>query len=387
MKILFGSVLGQMGGAEKVLLDLIRQIRRLRPGWELHLVALQTGPLTEAAEKCGVQIHSRQGSAPLASSGEKGFRLRALGQALRWIFFLRHLLRRLRPDLVQANGLKMQTLLSGAQLRRQPVIWHLHDAWDRRPRATQLVRWTISDRVRPVANSRFTAESFAKMSGYPAQVILNGVDLHEFCVDGERLDLDQLVGWPRPEKPVVRIGLVATFARWKGHELFLETAARLVGKAGLRFYVIGAPIYQTAGSQWSRTELERKLEALGLTQCCGLTGFVENVPAALRALDIVVHASTEPEPFGLAVAQAMACGRAVIASRAGGVTELFTEGVEACAFTPGRGDELGRLLESLAEDEARRSLLGRRARERMERDFSLERFGQEWIDFYESMER
>lgn len=384
MKILFGSVLGQMGGAERVLLDLIRQIRKLRPKWELHLAALQTGPLTEAAEKCGVRIHTRLGSPFLTNSGETGFRLRALGGALSWIFFLRRLLYRLQPDLVQANGLKMQTLLSWAR-PRQPVIWHLHDAWDRRPRAAQLVRWTISPTVRPVANSHFTAQSFAKVSGHPAQVILNGVDLHEFCVEGERLDLDQLVGWPRPKEPVVRIGLVATFARWKGHDLFLEAAARLCGNAALRFYVIGAPIYQTRGSQWSREELERKIAAHGLAQRCGLTGFVENVPAALRALDIVVHASTEPEPFGLAVAQAMACSRAVIASRAGGVTELFAEGVEACAFTPGRGDELAVLLESLAGDGARRALLGRQARERMERDFSLERFGREWVDFYESV--
>ena len=58
----------------------------------------------------------------------------------------------------------------------------------------------------------------------------------------------------------------------------------------------------------------------------GFTGHVDDVPAALRALDIVVHASVEPEPFGLVIAEAMACGRPLIVSRAGGAAEIAQAG-------------------------------------------------------------
>ena len=58
----------------------------------------------------------------------------------------------------------------------------------------------------------------------------------------------------------------------------------------------------------------------------GFTGHVADVPAALRSLDIVVHASTAPEPFGMVIAEGMASRRAVVAARGGGAAELFEDG-------------------------------------------------------------
>ena len=68
-------------------------------------------------------------------------------------------------------------------------------------------------------------------------------------------------------------------------------------------------------------------QSLGLGPRVGFTGFVPDSSSAIRSLDIVVHASTDPEPFGLVIAEAMACGKAVVASGAGGAIEL----TEACA--------------------------------------------------------
>ena len=56
----------------------------------------------------------------------------------------------------------------------------------------------------------------------------------------------------------------------------------------------------------------------------------------MRALDIVVHASTEPEPFGLTIAEGMASGRAVIVSAAGGAAEIVQDGVDALTCAPRR---------------------------------------------------
>ena len=109
---------------------------------------------------------------------------------------------------------------------------------------------------------------------------------------------------------MVRIGLVATFARWKGHARFSTRSRRLPESLPVRGYVIGGPVYETAGSQVSLDELRAAVAALGLEGRVGFTGFVEDAAQAMRALDVVVHASTEPEPFGLVIAEAMACARA-----------------------------------------------------------------------------
>ena len=142
------------------------------------------------------------------------------------------------------------------------------------------------------------------------------MDLERFSPRGPTLDLDAMAGVPPAPAGTIRVGLVATMARWKGHEVFLRALSMLPKDLPIRGYVIGGPIYSTAGSQRSVEELRALASGLGLNGNAAFTGFVKDSAAAIRALDVVVHASTDPEPFGLVVAEAMACGKPVVASRA-----------------------------------------------------------------------
>ena len=164
--------------------------------------------------------------------------------------------------------------------------------------------------------------------------------------DGRHLDLDALCSLPPLAPGGVRVGLVATFARWKGHDAFLKALARVRAAMPVRAYVVGGPIYQTKASQFSLEELR----ALAARPACrwGFDGPVDDVPAALRALDVVVHASVEPEPFGLVVAEAMACGRAVVVSQAGGAAEIAQAG--ALFHLPGDASGAADWLSSLIAD-------------------------------------
>jgi glycosyltransferase involved in cell wall biosynthesis len=65
-----------------------------------------------------------------------------------------------------------------------------------------------------------------------------------------------------------------------------------------------------------------------------------------------VHASTDPEPFGLVIAEGMACARAVVVSRAGGAAEITSPGVDALAYAPGDAVQLGECLLSLVTNAA-----------------------------------
>ena len=55
-------------------------------------------------------------------------------------------------------------------------------------------------------------------------------------------------------------------------------------------------------------------------------------PRPIERSIVVVHASTRPEPFGLVIPEAMSCGRAVLATRTGGASELFDDGVQAAGI-------------------------------------------------------
>ena len=188
------------------------------------------------------------------------------------------------------------------------------------------------------------------------------------------------------------MGLLATLAHWKGHEVFLRALSLVSSKLRVRGYVIGDALYQTEGSQTSLDELRTIAQRLGLADRVGFTGFVEDSAAAMRALDIVVHASTQPEPFGLVIVEGMACGRPVIVSEAGGAAELMNSNgkaafephsVIALGHPPGDAEQLAERITQLASSPELRARLGAAGRVSAEQRFNRERMAQKLIPVYE----
>jgi glycosyltransferase involved in cell wall biosynthesis len=389
---------GALGGAETSLLTLLGALRALEPAWQVTVVAPSEGPLLDRCRAAGIGAAALPYPAALASLGESGASARSdapasrLRAALRltsvaavlfpYLRRLRGELRRHNATIVHSNGIKAHVATSLALPRGARLVWHLHEYVRSRPSTARLLRRLSHRPAAIVVNSESVAVDVraALGGGAPLRCVLNAVDVSVFRPDGPSLDLAGLAGLP-PDAGRVRIGLVATFGRWKGHGVFLDAIARVAAR-GVRAYVIGGPVYQTAGSQCSLEELRAHAARLGLEDVVGFTGHVADVPAALRALDVVVHASTNPEPFGMVIAEGMASGRAVVAARAGGALELFEDGVDALGHEMGSADDLARQLTRLIDDPRLRESLGRAARESAVRRFSAERMAAEFRQVY-----
>jgi glycosyltransferase involved in cell wall biosynthesis len=123
---------------------------------------------------------------------------------------------------------------------------------------------------------------------------------------------------------------------------------------------------------------------LGVSDRVGFTGFVEEPASAMRALDVIVHATVVPEPFGLVVAEGMACGRAVVASGAGGAAEIVREDEDALLHAPGSVEELAAVIQRLVADPDLRRRLGAAGRRSAEQRFDRERLGREIAAVYRS---
>jgi glycosyltransferase involved in cell wall biosynthesis len=117
-----------------------------------------------------------------------------------------------------------------------------------------------------------------------------------------------------------------------------------------------------------------------------MTGFVDAAPA-MRALDVVVHASTEAEPFGLVIAEAMACGRAVITTGHGGAAELVEDGHDALVAPPGDALRLAEAIAALADKPVLRAWIGERARLSAVNRFAPEKMAAEVVRVFETMGR
>ena len=116
--------------------------------------------------------------------------------------------------------------------------------------------------------------------------------------------------------------------------------------------MFGAAEY--GGALFGEEDQERSLldlvEALGIGDRVDFTGHVDDVAAELATLDVVVHASTIPEPFGQVVIEAMAAGVPIIAADAGGPAEVVTDGVDGLLVAMGDVDALAGALTRMAGD-------------------------------------
>jgi glycosyltransferase involved in cell wall biosynthesis len=391
-----------LGGAEMCLLDILATLGPARPAWQISVVLGADGPLRTEVEALGVGCTvlplprnvTRLGDAGLGGGsrgGSSGLHLatRGPGAAVTTTAYLRRLRRFLRaeaPDRIQTSSMKAHVLGAWAAPRGVPVIWHVHDYVGSRPVMSRLLRWSARRSVAAVGVSPSVAADAARVLGprVPVHTITNAIDLERFSPGpGDGGALDAAAGLPPAPADTVRVGLVATFARWKGHEVFLDAVAQIGAEVPCRFYIVGGPIYQSLGSQYTLDELRARATALGLNGRLGFAGYQADPAGALRALDVVVHASTRPEPFGRVIVEGMACGRAVVAIRAGGAAELFDDGTTALGCPPNDPAALAGAIVRLVADPGLRSRLGAAGRQAALARFDRRRLAAEWIALYE----
>ncbi len=389
MRIVFTNPVGIMGGGERALLTMQSALRRVAPDLELLLLVGTDGPLVEQAQQLGVQVTVlplpdrllHLGDSGLAQAGIRKLALArlALGAIPALATYLQNLdqvLRQLAPDVIHSNGLKTHLLLGCLRSRPAPVLWHIHDFYSTRPLMAKGLRWLQRSAVAGIGVSAAVAQdSRSVLPGLPIVTIPNAIDTEEFS--------------PGPEEPLIdrplHVGLVATFAHWKGHRIFLQAAAQVhqrYPQARVKFFIIGDAIYRTAGSQVSRKELQQEAERLGVGDWLTFLGFQTDMPAVYRSLDIVVHASTQPEPFGLVIAEAMACGRAVIVAAAGGAAELFIPGQEALGVPPGDGQALAEAIGFLLNHPEQRRQIGQQSRRAAVERFNPDRLANQLLGLY-----
>ncbi|MEI6235388.1 MAG: glycosyltransferase family 4 protein [Planctomycetota bacterium] len=403
MRVLFLNATGFIGGAERQLLHMMASLKRCDPDIDGHLITLGDGDLVREGRGIGWTVHPVLLPERLAQMGDSSLRdggkfvrtiallVRAAGampDAAGHLIELRRTIRAINPDVIHSNGIKTHLLGSLVFPKGIPVVWHLHDYYSLRPLAARLLKLAKRGIAAAVAISESVRrDSETILKGVRIPVILNGVDV-ERCSPGtvDAGKLDALAGIDSAKPGTIRVGLVATFARWKGQDVFLE-AAQLVMKLTtrpVRFYIVGGAIYHTA-NQFSLDELKDAAVRAGIQNDVAFVPFQNDVAEVYRALDCVIHASTLPEPFGLTIVEAMACGRAVVVSNAGGAGEIVSEGHDALGTPPGDADALAQAIARLVEDAELRTLLGRNARATVLSRFDANRLGGQLLDVYRSV--
>ncbi len=178
--------------------------------------------------------------------------------------------------------------------------------------------------------------------------------------------------WLPHGAPVV--GNVAALVPHKGQR-------HLVAAAGLLHRDLPDARVVIVGEGELRDSLTRQIKDLGLDRHVMLAGFRADALGLMKSFDLFAMSSIT-EGLGSAVLEAMACGRAVVATRAGGLPEVVVDNETGLLVPPHDDPALASAIARLLRDDARRQALGQAGRARVEQEFSAERMVAKTVEVY-----
>lgn len=367
MRILFLTGHLRIGGIPVYTVTLARALARRG---HQPIVASSGGALVEALAAAGVphvrmpiDVHS-----PLHPS------------ALRSLVQLRSLIHRYHPDVMHAQT-RVAHVLAGVagRLAGVPVVTTAHGFYQRRWWRRTLPFWGR----RVIAVSPSVKAFMCKAYDVPADkiaVVLNGIEWTPpapAVLDAAVERFRRAWGLSAEGGPI--LGMVARLSVVKGAGVLLEAFHRL------RRTVPAARLL-IVGDGPSRADLIKQAYALGEQGRVVLAGTVDGTAVPLHVMDLFVLPSMN-EAFGLAIVEAMAMGRPVVASRVGGIPDLVEDGRTGLLVPPGDAEALARALERLIADPAAARAMGQAGRARYEQRFTMDRVARDTERVYDEARR
>ena len=291
---------------------------------------------------------------------------------------LARLLRRLDPDVVHAHDAHAVALaaaalsLAGAGPRARLVAARRVDFGLAR---NAFSRWKYRQVDRFICASA-AIRSLLEAAGIPPErtsVVYEGVDVERIRAV-PALDLHKAFQLPRGA-PIV--GNVAALVPHKGQRHLIDAAARVVRHVPDARFLI-------AGEGELEDSLRRRIAGLGLEKHVLLAGFRPDVIALHQGFDLFVMSSTT-EGLGTSALDAMACGKAVVATRAGGLAEVVADGETGLLVPVRNAEALADAIVTLLRDAALRARCGAAGLARVRSAFDAGRMVRETAAVYESL--
>lgn len=206
------------------------------------------------------------------------------------------------------------------------------------------------------------------------RVIWNGVDPARFAGPFDRASIRRSLGIRGDEPLLLSVGRLR---RQKGHDIALRAFAIISGRMPSARLLV-------AGDGPERKRLERLVRRLGLEGRACFIGQRRDVPELLAAADCVLMPSRY-EGFGLAVAEAMAAGRPVVASRVDSLMELIEDGVSGLLVEPEDPQALAEGALKVLGSSSLAQSLGARGKARVVERFTLQAMLKAHEELYEML--
>jgi len=330
---------------------------------------------------------SQQLKQDLRARGVELFRAPCSPLSLRYLTWLRGLIKAWSPDIVHFHG-ALLGIVAGALRRlvpRPPVF-----VYSQHPRASTDAYWLrilgarglfrFLDHI--VCVSKAVEEDLLSIAGARLQgktsVIYNGIDLEPFSSSvssAQRTALRQQLGVAPDETVIGSVGLL-----WppKGYKYLLYAFEKISADSAqpLRLVIVGDGV--------ERRELEQLAAKLKINRHVSFLGWRSDVPELLGTFDIYVQPSLS-EGLPVALLEASATGLPIVATAVGGVPELIIHGHSGLVVQPGDPEALAQALKDLLDNPRRASQMAAAARKRVSKEFSVQVMADRHLQLYQQL--
>ena len=362
LKILFIHGITEIGGAERELLLILSELPSL--GYQPVVACPAQGPLVQELDRRKIEHH--------AIAMPPWRKLLAYPKRASAVRVLREVIMTKRPLVLHVNDIWWvpQTLRAVAGFRI-PIVAHVRQEID--PPKVRRYELNAVDRV--FAVSRQIQRSLEAGGVLPERlrVLYSGLDTSAVAVQADGHQIRHKFGIP---VDVPLIGTVGNLFPRKGYEVMLRALPTILKSLPeLHYLVVGG------GNAAYETRLRSLVKELGVANRVHFAGFQDPVYSYLAAIDLYVHPALT-EGFGIAVLEAMAMRKPVVATATGGLPEIVQDGETGIVVLPGDPDALAQSVSELLQDSARCRQLGEAGRTRVATHFTVESMMDQLVSGY-----
>ncbi|MBW2146700.1 MAG: glycosyltransferase family 4 protein [Deltaproteobacteria bacterium] len=338
-----------IGGGEVHFLNLVAGLSRDR--FSVSAVVRPKSALIPKLKECSIPVYTL----PLRNSLD-----------LVSAYTLRRLSNRLGANIIHAHVGRDYLIAALACAKRCRLVVTRHLLLPMRRSPLHRVCFRKVDRF--IAVSQSVKEALIRHEGIdPARVVVipNGVSVGHLFPPASIGELRERLGIPPGVKVV---GIVGQVSPHKGHEDFVEAAARLSTRhPGIIFLVVG----EESGNGSFVRKLRSQIIQKGLEKRFFFTGFLEDVSSAMGLMDVLAVPSWE-EPFGLVILEAMVAGVPVVATDVGGPGEILENGISGILVSPRAPGELAEAIVSILARPDLCAKLSQNGRVRVEKHYNID---------------
>ncbi len=302
------------------------------------------------------------------------------------IFRIARLINQHCIDIIHSNDFQdfygaIAARLTGAKAIQHDRVIMRRPVWLRK----LLVWFILVSNHQVVAISEAVAREMLSVRG---KVHPKVVTLYDW-LDMERVGHNDEIGRFREEigipKEAVLIGVVGRLEHWKGQHIFIRAAAEVIkNHPQSRFVVVGGQVLGR-GREKYQDELKALAHDLKISDKIVFGGYRTDIMNVMDSLDIFVHSSVEPEPFGLVIMEAMSIGKAVVAPHEGGILDQVVEGFTGLFYKPGDHYEMAKVICKLIENPELRRRMGQAGKERVYSIFNRDTLCKRFESLYERL--